>query len=207
MQQHIPLNNDLNSIHFVNNNLGWIVGQDAIILGTIDGGLNWNIQDSPVRSNSRGDNDLYSVYFIDINHGWAVGRDGIILNTIDGGAKWERENNGTTNNLYSVSFSNKNRGWAVGGFATILQSKSVISIDHDKNPSQNLPRTINLEQNYPNPFNPTTRIEFSLPRTEFVTLKIYSILGKDVATLASERLAAGRYKYEWSQTDGMATGV
>lgn len=45
--------------------------------------------------------------------------------------------------------------------------------------------------NYPNPFNPTTAIEFSIPKSEFITLKIFNILGEEVTTLLSERLTAG----------------
>jgi len=63
-----------------------------------------------------------------------------------------------------------------------------------------------LQQNYPNPFNPTTNMEFSIPSLEFVTLKVYNILGEEVATLVSEQLPAGNYKYDW---DGgrLASGV
>ena len=60
-----------------------------------------------------------------------------------------------------------------------------------------IPAEYTLFQNYPNPFNATTTIKFSIPHTEFVTLKILNILGKEVATLVSERLSAREYEYDW----------
>jgi len=69
-----------------------------------------------------------------------------------------------------------------------------------------LPNTFSLEQNYPNPFNPTTNIAFSIPKSGFVTLKVYNILCEEVATLVSERLAAGKYKYDWD-AGPLASGV
>lgn len=59
------------------------------------------------------------------------------------------------------------------------------------------PANYDLRQNFPNPFNPTTTIEFSIPQSTVVTLKIYNILGEEITTLVSEKLAAGNYKYEW----------
>ncbi len=64
-----------------------------------------------------------------------------------------------------------------------------------------------LFQNYPNPFNPTTTIEFNLPRASEVTLKVFTILGEEVATLISDRLTAGSYSYEWSPPAGLASGI
>jgi hypothetical protein len=63
-----------------------------------------------------------------------------------------------------------------------------------------------LSQNYPNPFNPSTTIEFDLPEACEVSLKIFNILGEEVATLMSDRLSAGSYSYEWN-AGRLASGV
>lgn len=60
-----------------------------------------------------------------------------------------------------------------------------------------LPLAHSLKQNYPNPFNPKTTIEFTLPKKEYVKLKIYNLLGQEVATLVNEKLNPGIYKYQW----------
>jgi hypothetical protein len=70
-----------------------------------------------------------------------------------------------------------------------------------------IPKSYTLYQNYPNPFNPSTNIEFQIPKSKFVTLKIINILGEEVATLVSDRLTAGGYSYEWSRPAGIASGV
>ncbi|MCL5027858.1 MAG: T9SS type A sorting domain-containing protein [Bacteroidetes bacterium] len=57
-----------------------------------------------------------------------------------------------------------------------------------------LPKEFSLLQNYPNPFNPTTFIRYELPRSEFVSLKIYDVLGKEVKILINENQNAGRYE-------------
>ncbi|MFA6440429.1 MAG: CHRD domain-containing protein, partial [Bacteriovoracaceae bacterium] len=55
-----------------------------------------------------------------------------------------------------------------------------------------------LSQNYPNPFNPSTRIEFSLPQQVLVSLKIYDVIGREVATILNEEISAGRFAVEWN---------
>ena len=78
-----------------------------------------------------------------------------------------------------------------------------------QNITQNLPETYSLKQNYPNPFNPNTTIEFDLPEASQVSLKVFTVTGEEVATIVSDRLSAGTYKYQWdaSRTRDLASGV
>jgi hypothetical protein len=68
------------------------------------------------------------------------------------------------------------------------------------------PHGFSLEQNYPNPFNPTTNFEFRIVDFGLVSLKVYDILGNEVATIVNEELPAGNYKYQWNAA-GLASGV
>lgn len=69
-----------------------------------------------------------------------------------------------------------------------------------------LPDRFGLEQNYPNPFNPATDIRFQIPVDQFVTLRIYDVLGREVSTLVNETLPPGVYTRTWNP-DGLSAGV
>ena len=64
--------------------------------------------------------------------------------------------------------------------------------------SSTVPLETRLLQNYPNPFNPKTRIGFKLQVSSFMSLKVYNLLGVEVATLVNEKFAAGSYSVEWN---------
>jgi len=69
-----------------------------------------------------------------------------------------------------------------------------------------LPQDFSLRQNYPNPFNPSTNIEYTLPEASFVQIKVYDILGNEVATLVNEEQSAGTYRADFSGSD-LASGL
>jgi photosystem II stability/assembly factor-like uncharacterized protein len=73
-------------------------------------------------------------------------------------------------------------------------------------PFAQIPDNYSLEQNYPNPFNPSTKISFSLPQAENVKLKVFDMLGKEVATLVNGKLNAGIHQLTWDAS-GFASGV
>lgn len=74
-----------------------------------------------------------------------------------------------------------------------------------------VPDKFTLSQNFPNPFNPSTTIEYDLPRGENVRLKIYDVLGRQVATLVNAYQSPGNYRVEWNGKNGrgdvLASGV
>ena len=69
-----------------------------------------------------------------------------------------------------------------------------------------VPKVFSLSQNYPNPFNPATTIQFGIPKEVKVTLKIYDMLGSEVATIVNEELVPGYYEYQWNAST-FASGV
>ena len=80
------------------------------------------------------------------------------------------------------------------------------AIEDPSDGNSSLPTVFKLKQNFPNPFNPSTNIEYTLPRNSHVTLKIFNLLGKEVATLVDERQQTESYEIQW-QPRGLQSGV
>jgi len=90
----------------------------------------------------------------------------------------------TDNNLTSGSYTYRIKQIDVNGSIHYLKEINI---------EVGIPSVFSLEQNYPNPFNPATTIKYQFPKAGFVTLKIYDILGREVASLVKENQNAGRY--------------
>gem|GEM_PF-6751847 len=74
-----------------------------------------------------------------------------------------------------------------------------------ENKNNSIPLGFSLSQNYPNPFNPSTIIRYSIPKSGFVSIKVYNVLGKVVSTLVNEEKNSGNYKVEFSANGGNAS--
>jgi hypothetical protein len=88
-------------------------------------------------------------------------------------------------------------------FATIKYSQLPTGVCQS---SSDMPENYSLSQNYPNPFNPSTSISFSLLSKSFVSLKIFDLLGKEVATIVSEEMSAGSHSRIWNAAN-MSSGI
>jgi hypothetical protein len=139
---------NLTSVFFRNQSLGWAVGFDGRILKTTDGGQTWISQTSGTTAN------LFSVSFVSDSKGWAVGNNGTIISTIDGGLTWNSDASGVSSSisLFGVFFRNQSLGWAVGSNGTILKYTAPVST---------LEETDKLFVNiYPNPIDKIVNVEF-----------------------------------------------
>jgi photosystem II stability/assembly factor-like uncharacterized protein len=152
---------------------------------------------------------------------YASGVNGLVVKSSDSGDDWISLNTPTSQTLNSVYFFDNERGFAVGDSGVILYTRSGGISTSVREQSTILPNEFMLYQNYPNPFNPSTNFEFSVPWGRdlgengriasasgggFVSLKIFNVLGKEVATIVNEELSAGRYKFQWDAS-GFASGI
>lgn len=84
---------------------------------------------------------------------------------------------------------------------SLLIANPIVSVNPAVSPEEH-----GLEQNYPNPFNPVTRITYRIPKSEKVTIRIFDILGREVAVIIDSFLTAGSYEAEWNASR-MPSGV
>jgi len=183
------------SVYFTNRNTGYLLEyksytREGIVLKTEDAGNTWTKQYGAIGYS------FNSLFFKDDTTGIAVGNGsvgGTILKTFLSTSNWIDQPSGVYDELNAV-YIKKNKGYSVGNNGIILRIKlgpdSIGSIDQATSYS--------LAQNYPNPFNSTTNIVYQIPDRGFITLKVYDILGREVAILVNEEKAVGSYEVQFN---------
>jgi photosystem II stability/assembly factor-like uncharacterized protein len=110
-----------------------------------------------------------------------------------------------SNHVNMVKIGGNLYGWMVGNAGTVVRfRRTVVGVNEVVNA---IPTVFALSQNYPNPFNPTTKITYDLPEQATVVLKIYNVLGQEVALLANTEQAAGSYNVTWDGRNDFGTQV
>jgi photosystem II stability/assembly factor-like uncharacterized protein len=178
--------NDLNGVSFLNSNTGIAVGNSGTILKTTNGGINW------IQKTSGTIDDILSVSISDPVC-YATIYSGYVLKSTNLGESWATHFAQTNSMLLSIYFNNANIGWICGTGGAILKTTDGGGV-FVKNISTEIPANFKLYQNYPNPFNPTTNIKYQITNINYVSLKIFDILGKEVLTLVNEKQKPGTYE-------------
>jgi hypothetical protein len=109
-----------------------------------------------------------------------------------------------TSALYDLAFTDSLTGYAVGQSGTIIKYDPTIVAVKQSPPF--IPAMTELRQNHPNPFNPSTNFEFRLSEPGTASLRVYDMLGREIATLVNEVKSPGDYAIVWDAKD-VASGV
>lgn len=179
-------NQNLNAIEAIDENNICVVGDAGTIFMSNDGGNTWFGANGLMY-----ENNINDVVFFNANTGVATGDNGLILRTEDGGYSWQPSEiapGSETYDFQAVSFYDANIGISVGN-----EGKELYTVDGGITWTIDAPnliatftgskqRGVSLMQNYPNPFNPSTVINYELPYSANVTVKVYDISGKEVAS-------------------------
>ena len=180
---------------------------EVIVMGDVDNDAVQNVQEvfvsdglkklfyiprAPLQELSRvivdADTLLFNDYCYDLENGWvmlAAQPDSGISITVEASVSWDID--------MGITNWDNNKGNYL-----FLNNTNPVYVANE----ENLPEGFKLYQNYPNPFNPTTKIRFTLPsnfisQTPIVTLKVFDILGNEIATLVNKEKPAGDYEVEF----------
>jgi len=173
---------------------------------TSDGGINWNFTELNLTG------VVNAMSFRTPAEGWAVKDDKFIF-SVDSGTVWVEINTPGNVLLKDLIFTDSSTGYAIGNSGTILKYIPSLTIA-DESINAVVPNNFSLSQNYPNPFNPTTKIRYTIPsviasemkQSQLVTLKVYDVLGTEIATIVNEEKIAGNHTVEFNASS-LPSGV
>ena len=193
---------------FVDSLNGWVsLGPFDKMAYTTDGGITWEIVDKPYSAQPE-DVLIYRKgnYFGGLVT-FVAGHEGSLLRFTQG--DWYVYDIQTYTGQPLHSFASYQEGnilhiWLAGYGMTVLHYITSVTTIKDEL-KQNI-LSFSLYQNYPNPFNPSTKIKFVIPKSSFVNLKVYDVLGREVATLVNEEKSVGEYEVEFDGSE-LSSGI
>ena len=184
-------------------------GNEALL--TTDGGYSWKAFNKPIY-NSPSDCRIIGTYVTGSQRIMETGDDGKIILTYlrrDGSVEYSsRQFSSTGMKLNTIDvFVEDNFPYVwIGGYGFSIVYRQYEKIVTDVEHNDLIPNEFTLSQNYPNPFNPTTVIRYQLPVAGNVSLKVYDILGREVATLVNEQKTPGNYEVTFDGNN-LSSGV
>ena len=203
---------DFYQMKFTDSLTGWKA--DGKMKKTTNGGVTWQEQPMP-SGNFISAANAQILSFTMLNKDTIIGVGGkimypssavrgIIFKTTNGGNLWGYQVPDTSFGISQfnyINFINKNRGWVysqankkglrtVTGLDSTLTSTGEFIYEH--------PQSYALHQNYPNPFNPSTQINYELKNTNYVTLKVFDLNGKEIAELVNQKQNAGIHSVDFN---------
>ena len=189
-------------IFFLDTKTGWLANYNGIYKST-NAGKDWEIttQNGGFYAKQMWFENESQGYMIG-NSIWGSGGEGLFA-TYNGGVDWEPIRNYIyLNNIYM----NNNVLWAVGDYGRLIKYKTTITSVENPLGEDYYLNSFTLFQNYPNPFNPSTIIGYKVKEAGLVKIKVYDILGSDVATLVNETKDAGNHFVEFNASN-LPSGV
>jgi photosystem II stability/assembly factor-like uncharacterized protein len=201
---------DANIIYVTYSGLKWRDPQPHVFKST-NMGVNWinissNLPDAPVNAFAVDNNNPDWLY---------LGSDVGAFVSFNAGQSWSILGEGLpVVSVYDMKIHPTDNYLAIGTHGRSMYKLDLNQLTVDVSEDNLFVSSFKLLQNYPNPFNPTTKIKYLIPsnvilsgaKNLFVTLKVYNILGKEIATLVNEEKTAGNYEVEFDAAN-LSSGI
>jgi photosystem II stability/assembly factor-like uncharacterized protein len=194
--------NNESNVYVTFSGLKWHDPQPHVFKSS-DKGNNWtdissNLPDAPVNAFAVDNNDPNRLY---------LGSDVGAFMSFNGGVSWQPIADGLpTVSVYDMKIHPTENYLAIGTHGRSMYMVDLSQVVNNVQNQSTIPESFKLYQNYPNPFNPTTKLSFIIGNSSFVTLKVYDVLGKEVATLVNEEKSSGKYSVNFN-ANNLASGI